>query len=349
MNTILKQDAIQIIEENKGLKEIYGSKFMITGAGGMIGMTFVNTLLVLNDIYGAGIDLYLIDMNKNKLPEYVLTNERVHVIEQDITSEIKCDAAVDYLVHAASPASPVIMKEKPVETNLANTIGTANALMYARKSNAKGFIFISSREIYGQPEEGQEFFYEEGKYGQVDHLIPRNGYAEGKKAAENLCAGFREEYGLNTKVVRLAHTYGPGMSIYDGRVQADFLKNVVNNEDIVLKSKGEAVRTYTYVSDAVSAMFSILLYSKDLVYNVADEDSRTSIAELAKTVAGIYPERKLKVVFDISEDLKSSGTASFTLGILSTDKIRAELAWRPKYSIRDGFQRTIEHIESEES
>lgn len=347
MNDILKEDAIQVINENNGLKELYGSKFLITGATGMVGMGFVNTLLTLNELYNANIELYLVVRNKNKLPDYVLNSKNVHLVVQDITEPIKCNVEVDYVVHAASPASPLIMKEHPVETNFANTIGTANALNYAKKSNSKGFMFISSREIYGQPEDGQEYFYEDGKYGQVDHLVPRNGYAEGKKAAENMCAGFRSQYGLNTKVVRLAHTYGPGMSIYDGRVQADFLKNVVNNENIVLKSKGEAVRTYTYISDAISAMFNVLLNSKDMVYNIADENSKTSIRELAETLASIYPERNIELIFDIPKEDKNNGCASFTLGILSTDKIRNELGWNPKYSIHDGFERTIEYIESE--
>ena len=347
MNNILREDAIQIIDDNKKLKELKNTNFLITGASGILGIYFANTLLVLNELYDYDINLYLIVRNPKKLPEYVLSNKNVHIVEQDVVNPFNLDVNVDYVVHAAGPASPLIMREKPVETNFANTIGTANALMYAKDHGAKGFMFVSSREIYGQPEEGQEFFYEDGKLGDVDHLVPRNGYAEGKKAAENMCAGFKEEYGLNTKVVRLAHTYGPGMSIYDGRVQADFLNNVVHNENIVLKSKGESVRTYTYIADAVNGMFKVLLHSSDMVYNIADEDCKTSIKELAETMVSIYPERGLKLVFDIPKETTNTGTASFTLGILATDKIRKELKWKPKYSIFEGFKRTIDYIESE--
>lgn len=348
MNNILKEDAINIIEDNNGLEELNNTNFMITGASGMVGIYFVNTLLTLNELYDRNINLYLLIRNKNKLPEYVLNNDHVHLVEQDVTLPIVTEEVnMDYIVHAAGPASPLIMKKMPVETNLANTVGTANTLKYAKDHNAKGYLFISSREIYGQPREGQELFYENGPLGDVDPLVPRNGYAEGKKAAENLCSSYKDEYGLNTKIVRLAHTYGPGMSIYDGRVQADFLKNVVNNENIVLKSTGESVRTYTYIGDAVNAMFKVLLHSKDLVYNIADENCKTSIKELAETMVGIYPERNLKLVFDIPEDSKNTGTASFTLGILSTDKIRKELGWVPKYNIHDGFERTLEYIEGE--
>lgn len=347
MNEFLREDALQIINENDGLTELKNTSFLITGASGMVGIYFVNTLLVLNEMYDANIKINLLVRNTKKLPEYVLNNANVNIIEQDVVETINFSDNVDYVIHAASPASPLIMKEKPVETIFANTIGTANTLILAHKKKAKGYLFISSREIYGEPDENQEYFVENGRYGQIDHLVPRNGYAEGKKAAENMCASFAQEYGLNAKCVRLAHTYGPGMSIYDGRVQADFLKNIVNNEDIVLKSKGESVRTYTYISDAISAMFKIILHSKEMVYNVADERCKTSIRELAETLVGIYPERNLKLVFDIPETQVSNGTASFKLGILSTEKIRNELGWQAKYSIHDGFKRTIDYLESD--
>ncbi len=347
MNKILFEDAKQIIDENNGLKELRNCTVLITGASGMVGSYFVNTLLTLNKLYDANVQLYLLVRNSSKLPSYVIEKPYVHIIEQDVTVPFNVPVNSDYVIHAASPASPLIMKEKPVETNFANTLGTANALMYANKSNAKGFLFISSREIYGQPEEGQDLFYENGKYGQIDHLVPRNGYAEGKKAAENMCAGFKKEYGLNTKIVRLAHTYGPGMSIYDGRVQADFLKNIVMHENILLKSDGSSIRTYTYIADAVSAMFKVLLKSRDLVYNIADEKCRTSIKQLAETMIKIYPERNLSLVYDIPKKELPNGTSSFTLGILSTDKIKEELGWEAKYSIFDGFKRTLEYIETE--
>ena len=218
--------------------------------------------------------------------------------------------------------------------------------MFAKEHNTKGYLFISSREIYGDPNENQKYFTEDGRLGFIDPLIPRNGYAEGKKAAENMCVGFKSEYGLNTKIVRLAHTYGPGMSVDDGRVQADFLRNVLNDENIVLKSDGSSVRTYTYISDAVSAMFSVLLHSEDVVYNIADERNEVSIRQLAETMVDIYPEKELKLVFDI-EDSEDKGYAPFKFGILSTKKIKNELGWSAKYSVKEGFKRTLEFLKLE--
>lgn len=319
---------------------------LITGASGMIGSYISYTIIKLNELYNTNTKIIALDRNIDKLDNYIKNNKNVTTVTGDITNHLEIEGTIDYIIHAASPASPKIMKEAPVETNFANTIGTANTLILAKEKKASGYVFISSREIYGEPLEGQELFTEYGPLGLVDPLVPRNGYAEGKKAAENMCSGFKEEYNLNTKIVRLAHTYGPGMSINDGRVQADFLKNVLNNEDIVLKSDGSSIRTYTYIADAIKAILLVLLKSNDIVYNIADEQSVTSIKNLAEILVKINPEKNLKLVFDIpKEELK--GTAAFKTGILSTEKIRKELNWEPKYNLEDGFKRTIKHLEEE--
>lgn len=341
INKIIDEDADQIIHENNGLTELYNKSIMITGASGMIGSYFLYTLMKLNEDYSANIKIIPLVRNLDKLPNEILEKDYVIPVVQDVTDKISYDDEIDYIIHAASPASPKIMKEKPVETNFANTIGTANTLLLAQNKHVDGYLFISSREIYGQPLENQEYFYEDS-FGFIDQLVPRNAYAEGKKAAENMCVGFNKEYSVNTKIVRLAHTYGPGMSIYDGRVQADFLKNLVNNEDILLKSDGSSIRTYTYVSDAVSAMFNIILNGKDMVYNVSDERNEVSIRELAEIIADI-PEEKLKLVFDI-DDENDNGYAPFKFGLLSSDKIRNELNWEAKYSVKEGFKRTYEFL-----
>lgn len=341
-NKIIDEDTEQIIQENYGLTELYDKTILITGASGMIGSYFLYTLMKLNESYDANIKIIPLVRTLNKLDPSVIENEHIFPIVQDVTEKIAIDENIDYIIHAAGPASPKIMKEKPVETNFANTIGTANTLILASEHDAKGYLFISSREIYGSPINNEKYFTEDS-FGYVDHLIPRNGYAEGKKAAENMCVGFKQEYGLNTKCVRLAHTYGPGMSVDDGRVQADFLKNILNNEDILLKSDGSSIRTYTYISDAVSAMFKILLKGKDIVYNVSDERNEVSIKELAETIITLYPEKNLKMKFEI-EDEENKGYAPFKLGLLSSEKIRNELDWNAKYSIKDGFKRTIEFL-----
>lgn len=344
MNRVLEDDLKTIIAEDLSWEKLKNKTVMITGASGMVGSYMLYVLLMLNDEKHYGIKVDAVMRNVNKLPEEVRNREDVNVVVADVTKDIPDVGDIDYIIHAASPASPLIMQNQPVETIAANTIGTFKTLELAKEKNAEGYLFISSREIYGQPDEGQEFFYE-NTYGFVDQLNPRSCYSEGKKAAETMCVCFHEEYGLNTKIVRLAHTYGPGMSIYDGRVQADFLKNVYHNEDIVLKSEGTAVRTYTYIADAIAGMYRILLDSEDIVYNIGNEAGKVSIRDLAEILVSIYPERGLKLVFDIPEG-GTKGTAPYTLGILNSEKLR-KLGWNPKYSVKDGFKRTLEYLELE--
>ena len=339
MHKIIYEDCIQIIKDND-MEKLRNKSFLITGASGMIGSYVANVLKVLNDEYNMNIKILLNVRDENKLSDELLNDSNVTIIKQDVSEIFNIDSPIDYIVHAASPASPKIMKDYPFETNVANTVGTYNTLILAKEKNVEGYLFVSSREIYGEPMDGVEVFTEDGLLGQVNPLVPRNGYAEGKKAAENMCVGIHDEYGINTKILRLAHTYGPGMSIYDGRVQADFLNNVINNQDIIMKSDGSSVRTYTYISDAVNALFKVLLSSNDIVYNVSD-DKEVSIKDLANVLVSLSENSKL--VMDIDNTL-SKGSASFKKGILSNEKIKKELNWYPKYNIEEGFRRTIEYL-----
>lgn len=341
MNKVMQEDIKGIIKRDIKWEKLIGKTILITGATGMLGGYMLRTLVELNKIEQYDMKLYALVRNPDKVPAEL--RDDIELIVQSVTEAIRADVIFDYVIHAASPASPLIMKEDPVGTIAANSLGAFYTLELAKQSNAEGYLFISSREIYGQPYENQTMF-QENTYGLVDPLDPRSCYPEGKKAAETMCACYRQQYGLNAKIARLAHTFGPGMSIDDGRVQADFIKNVVNHQDIVLKSEGTAVRTYTYVSDAVAALFYILLNSDDLVYNIASEESTVSIRDLAQALVDAFPQRGLKLVFDIPTPDKNTGCAPFTLGILSSDKIR-QLGWSPQYTLQEGLMRTVAFFE----
>ncbi len=343
MNPILQEDILNIINENLAWESFKDSHVLITGASGMLGSYMAHVLLALNEQRGYNIKLTALVRHPDKLPSGI--RDKVDVLCQSVTKPIVSDTKFDYIIHTASPASPLIMRDDPVGTVAANTLGTFYTLDAAKNSHAKGYLFISSREIYGQPYEHQELFKED-TYGFVDPLNPRSCYPEGKKAAETMCMCFKQQYGLNVKIARLAHTFGPGMSVDDGRVQADFLRNVIRGENIVLKSEGKPIRTYTYVADAVCALFYILLNSDDVVYNISSEDATVSIRQLAEALVGAYPERGLKLVFDLPKTSENTGCAPFTLGILNSDKLKA-LGWKPMYSLTEGLKRTVTYLETE--
>ena len=176
MHKILYEDCLQIIKDND-VEKLRNKSFLITGASGMLGSYIVNVLRVLNSDYDMNIKLLLNVLDKKYLSDEVLNEKNVTIIEQNVCEPFKIDGPVDYIVHAASPASPKIMKDYPFETNAANTIGTYNTLMLAKEKNASGYLFVSSREIYGEPMEGVSVFTEDGLLGQVNPLVPRNWYA----------------------------------------------------------------------------------------------------------------------------------------------------------------------------
>lgn len=344
MNRIISEDIERILEEDINWDRLKGRTILLTGASGMLGSYIMSVLVVLNKTKGFNMKLYGLMRNPGKLNPEI--RSEINMIQQSVVDPIEIDVKFDYVLHTASPASPLIMKDDPVGTIGANTLGAWNTLELARESNSEGYLFISSREIYGEPYENQTEFTED-VYGRVDPLQPRSSYPEGKKAAETMCVSFKQQYGLNTKIARLAHTFGPGMSIDDGRVQADFFRDVVNNRDIVLKSEGTAIRTYTYIADAVSAIFYILLNSPsdEVAYNISSEDSIVSIRELAEKMVEVYSDRNIKLVFSIPKDMTLTGTAPFKKGILNSKKIK-RLGWSPKNTLAQGIKRTVEYLES---
>lgn len=207
MNRILNEDLLRITEQPVNWEKLKNKTVMVTGASGMVGSYFVRTMLKLNEVRDMNIHVVCVARNIQKIGEDVRSDQNAEILSHDVTKPFDYSGKIDYIIHAASPASPLIMKDNPVETIAANVLGTYNTLELAREKNAEGYMFISSREIYGQPAEGQEFFTED-TYGFVDPLDPRSCYPEGKKAAETMCASYRAEYGLDAKAARLATRTG---------------------------------------------------------------------------------------------------------------------------------------------
>lgn len=158
MNAVLREDLEMITGEDIRWDKLKGKSVLITGAGGMIGSYMLQTLALLNDQHDYGIRILAMLRNPDKLPDEVRNRKDVEVLVHDVTEKLHIEEAVDYVIHAASPASPLIMQNQPVETAAANTLGTFYTLMLAKEKNAEGYLYISSREIYGQPGEGQDFF-----------------------------------------------------------------------------------------------------------------------------------------------------------------------------------------------
>ena len=323
---------IQECSKRIDLSPLEGSNILITGATGLIGGSLVDVLMNNHcQVYALGRNE---ERAKKRFADY-WNSDSFHFIKGDVTKPLSCNINFDFIIHAASNASPNFFKEKPVEVITSNIIGTQNLMEYGLSHGMKRMLFVSSGEIYGEGS-GKEFV--ETDSGYVDCATSRACYPSSKRAAETLCVSYAAEYGADVVIARPCHTYGPFFSESDNRVYAQFIRNVLNGEDIVLKSKGEQYRSWIYVVDCVGALLTVLCQGKcGEAYNVADEKSEISIRDLAELIAS---NSSLSVKFDIPLTQDKGNTTPITRALFSTRKLHA-LGWRPLFSISDGIKHTI--------
>lgn len=264
----------------------------------------------------------------------LLNRNDLILIDKDVTEPITYPDHIHYIIHTASKTGPKAMMEDPVGTITANAGGTFSLLEYARKHNSL-FLYLSSREIYGNTSSDIRSI-RETDYGTFDPTLVRSCYPESKRLSETLCAAYNHQYGVVTKIARLAHTYGPDWSLGRGRVWGDFLLNEIRGENIILRSDGCSELSFMYVADAVLALFFILLNSTEQVYNVSDSTGVVLVHELAELVSNLHPEKGLQAVFEVS----NNGCYSTSkMAILDTTKIES-LGWKPLVTLHQGLLRT---------
>lgn len=319
---------------------------MITGAAGFLAAYMVETLLFLNETQQLNVLVLAVVRNRQGFANrFVHHHARTDLIciEQDISTPMQVDREVNFIIHAASQASPKYYATDPVGTLSANTLGTAQLLELARIHQVEGFLYFSSAEVYG---EAARVPTAESDYGFLDPLAVRSCYAESKRMGENMCVSWHHQYGVPAKIVRPFHTYGPGMRLDDGRVYADFVADVVNGRDIVLKSDGLTRRAFCYLADATAGFWMVLLGGANAkAYNIGNPDGEISIRDLANSVAALYPEKHISVKFEHRKESESylHGQISVTCPNVTLAK---SLGWSPITSIEDGFRKTIESYQS---
>lgn len=308
-------------------------KFLITGATGLIGSCIVDVLFCANKEYGCDFTIYALGLGKDILEKRFGHMESVICIEQNIMEPIE-NIHPDYIVHAASNADPKSYALYPVETILINILGSKNVLDLCKGTNTK-VLLTSTFEVYGKLDKDE---YSEEDFGLIDQNQIRSCYPESKRTAEILFRAYHEEYGVNSVIARLSSIYGPTMLKNDSKAHAQFIRNALNGEDIVLKSKGEQKRTYCYVMDAVSGLLTVLFKGEPgEAYNVANKNSITTIAEMATTIAKFSGT---KVVYDIPDEIERKGFSKPQNCILRTEKIMG-LKWNGSYTLNQGIADTL--------
>lgn len=341
MNEVLKSDMDIFIRNFIFINEIRHSKCIVTGATGLIGSTIIRCLLMLNEKCEADISIIGLVRNVAKA-ENIFQHSEVKWLDYDLTQPFDLqEENVDYIFHCACPTSSKYYIENPVELIKTSVQGSLSLLDYAVKHSVRGMVYLSSCEVYGSVLDDSQELTEEYS-GYVNPLDVRSGYPMAKRMVECLCHSYSKEYKIPVMIARLTQTFGAGVSLADNRVFAQFCKSVINNEDIVLHTKGESAKPYCYTIDAVNALFYLLFCGDSgQAYNVANTSTYISIKDLANFVINEFSTTS-KIVIDEKEGM---GYAPVTRLKMSTQKLE-HLGWRPIYSLSEMFENIITYYKS---
>lgn len=325
-------DGISTVAKKLNIKK---GNILVTGATGLIGSYLIDTLLYANEHCDCKFTIYAMSRSLEKVQNRF--GSTVIPVVQNVQDPLNLKVDLDFIVHAASNADPKTYAKYPVDTIMTNIEGTKNILEYCKNNTECKLLYTSTFEVYGKIENHD--VYKEEDAGTIDFHVLRNGYPESKRCCELLIQSYVKQYGVNAVITRLPSVYGPTMQKDDSKAHAQFVRNALNHENIVLKSKGEQRRTYCYVSDIVSGMLFLLFNHTDSgeSYNISNENSIVSIAELAQTVANIAGT---KVVFDLPDELESAGFSKPQNNILDNSKLK-QLGWFANYSLDKGLLETM--------
>jgi len=326
------------------LRLLEGKKILITGAAGLIPSYFLDTIYILNQKYFrkkcqvTGYIHKAID-KKNRL-SYLKNDKNFNFEVVDVAKDFKIKSGFDYIIHAASKASPKEYLADPIGTIDANVKGTETILKYMLKNKVKSFMYFSSGEIYGDPPD-KSVPTKEDYIPRTNHLSERSCYVEAKRFSETLCANYFRQYNLPVKIVRPIHVYGPGIKLNDGRVWAAFIKNAFEKKDIIVSGRGKATRGFAYMSDAIAQLWSVLLKGKNgEIYNIGNQ-KEISIKKLAEIIAEVFGNQ-IKII--IKNETPDFTRSSPKRSCPDMRKTLGEFNLKNEVSINAGLKRTIQWV-----
>jgi len=354
-DAVVRED-LDFIVEHAGaeLEQMSGRRLLVVGGAGFLGHFLVQSPLHWNAAHPnrAPIHVTVLDNYARGLPDWlkrIESNPSLELVQHDIVKPLPETAgAFQFIIHAASIASPIYYRKHPLETMDANVGGLRNLLDYGFRqaksgSPLSGFLFFSSSEIYGDPPPDQ-IPTPETYRGIVSCTGPRACYDEAKRYGETLCVTFASQHGLPAKVARPFNNYGPGLKITDRRVIPDFAADILAGRDIVMFSDGSARRTFCYVADAVCGYYKILVNGRPgESYNIGVEEPEISMLNVAEKMAALGGELfgyKGKVVRQESGD-KDYVTDNPNRRCPVLTKARSELGYDPQVSLDEGLRRSL--------
>ncbi len=264
--------------------------------------------------------------------EHLFENENFQFIKLDVTNFIHVPSDVDYVLHFASPASPIDYLKFPIQTLKVGSLGTHKALGLAKEKNAT-FLLASTSEVYGDPlihPQSEEY------WGNVNPVGPRGVYDEAKRFAEAMTMAYHRYHNLDTRIVRIFNTYGPRMRLDDGRALPTFIDQALKQQDITVFGDGSQTRSFCYVSDLIDGIFKLLLSKEVMPVNIGNPDEIT-IDEFAKEVL-LLTKSKSKIVYkELPIDDPKVRQPDIT-------RARILLKWEPKVNRSEGLKITLEYF-----
>jgi dTDP-glucose 4,6-dehydratase len=304
------------------------ARIVITGAAGFIGSHLAETLLDRGHSV-VGIDNLLTGDTANISH---LANRDFTFIKHDVTNYIYIEGPVDFVLHWASPASPIDYLELPIPTLKVGALGTHKALGLAKAKNAK-FLIASTSEVYGDPLEHPQ---RETYWGNVNPIGPRGVYDEAKRFAEAMTVAYHRYHGVDAKIVRIFNTYGPRMRVNDGRAVPAFMSQALRNEDVTIFGDGTQTRSFCYVSDLVEGIIKLMHSNINEPVNIGNPHEMT-IEEIAKTIVRMTGSTSKLVYRPLPTDDPKVRQPDIT-------RARTVLGWEPKVTLEQGLTSTIAYF-----
>jgi len=333
---LYRQDLERILDADLPWGELAGRTLLISGATGQIGSCLTDALMRWGQCR-----ILAMGRNAQKAEKRFSQWQGApgfRFLEHDISLPLRLDEPVDYILHLASTTHPVAYATDPVGTIEINVRGTGNLLEAAAAGQVRRFLFASSNEIYGENRGDTELF-DEAYCGHIDCNTLRAGYPESKRCGEALCQAYIRQKGVDAVIARLTRTYGPTLQRTDTKALSQFLWKGLAGEDIVLKSDGHQLYSYTYVSDAVTGLLTVLLKEDcGAACNVAEESFDIPLRRMAELVAGTAGT---KVVFDLPDRTEAAGFSKVTKARLDGARLR-NLGWKALIPPEEGIKRTLE-------
>lgn len=343
-NRIIGED-VRLIGEalSEQVGALAGTTILVTGGSGFLCSYVLDTLAYLNDnVLHPQCRVISIDNLRSGVADRVAHLARrpdFSFVNKDVSQELELDEDVHWIIHGAGIASPTFYRKYPLETIDVNVTGTRRLLEMARNRNVRSLLYLSTSEIYGDPDL-RSIPTKEDYRGFVSCTGPRACYDESKRLAETLCVIYHSLYGVPVKVIRPFNVYGPGQRLDDRRIIPDLISAALKREPLVLLSDGRATRSFCYVRDAVRAMLLILLSDANgEAFNVGNDEREITIGDLARELAQAV-DPPLEVVFRTSGDPQYL-TDNPQRRCPDLTKLRTGFNWNPEVGIREGLLRTL--------